>query len=391
MRKIRLAAGVLAIALLAGCGSNGDGPQSQGNEDDIVYQVLGVPGDTPIMTVDGVEVDAERYLFWLVNSIEAQKYYVGLETEEDWIQNYGGATIRDIIKSDALEALKIYQIVENKATELGVTLTQEEEEEFTAQLQELVEESGGDEAFRGRLDEICISREGFTALNRVQYLHQNLQKKLAEAGELTVTQGDLDQFVEENGIYGAKHILISTRRINEDNTGYEEYSDEEKEAALQKAQDLRKQLADAGDSQELFDQLMKEYSEDGRDSETGELYAPEGYPYVTSGRMVSEFEDGAMALEVGEISEPIQSEFGYHIILRIPLDEEQLREDCNEDYMMNLITRQWLDQAQVTTTAMYDELDPKVFYEKLQEVIEARAAESAPPAESEQPEESPAE
>ena len=40
------------------------------------------------------------------------------------------------------------------------------------------------------------------------------------------------------------------------------------------------------------------------------------------------------------------------------------------------------EQAEVTTTKLYDELDPKAFYEKLQEVVEARTPE---------PQESPAE
>ena len=46
---------------------------------------------------------------------------------------------------------------------------------------------------------------------------------------------------------------------------------------------------------------------------------------------------------------------------------------CNESYKFNQITEQWLDQAEVTTTAAYDELDPKTFYERLQGVVMARA------------------
>ncbi len=395
MKKTGIAACLLAAALLSGCTPKLPG-SAQEKEHDIVQEVLGVPGDTTLLTVEGVEVPAERYLFWLVNSIETQKYYEDLETDEDWIQQVNGMTMRDALKADALQALVLYQVVENHAAERGVTASQEDLEELDAQLKDLEEQAGGAEYFRNRLDSVCIDLENFRAINLVPYLDEALAQQMEEQGELEVTEEDIDSFIEENSLYGAKHILISTRRINADGSGYEEYSDEEKAQAFQKAQDLRKQLKDAGDDLELFDKLMNEHSEDGR-NEDGTLAMPDGYTQVYGGQMVPEFEEGAMALQVGEISEPIQSQFGYHIILRLPLEREELKEQLGGSYKLNTILQGWMDAASVDTTSLYDDLDPKTFYDKLQQVNEGKLmeaptenetpAESTAPAESGTPEE----
>jgi len=64
-------------------------------------------------------------------------------------------------------------------------------------------------------------------------------------------------------------------------------------------------------SGEKFANLAKEFSTDtGSGKKEGNL------GYFTKGMMVKPFEDAAFKLQVGEISEPIKSEFGYHIIKR---------------------------------------------------------------------------
>lgn len=62
---------------------------------------------------------------------------------------------------------------------------------------------------------------------------------------------------------------------------------------------------------EKFGKLAKELSIDsGSAKKDGNL------GYFTKGMMVKPFEDAAFKLQVGETSEPIKSEFGYHIIKR---------------------------------------------------------------------------
>ncbi|RDJ30936.1 MAG: peptidylprolyl isomerase [Crenarchaeota archaeon] len=63
---------------------------------------------------------------------------------------------------------------------------------------------------------------------------------------------------------------------------------------------------------EKFGKLAKELSTD-----TGSAKRDGNLGYFTKGMMVKPFEEAAFKLEIGQVSEPVKSEFGYHIIKRM--------------------------------------------------------------------------
>jgi foldase protein PrsA len=63
---------------------------------------------------------------------------------------------------------------------------------------------------------------------------------------------------------------------------------------------------------EKFGKLAKEISTD-----SGSAKRDGNLGYFTKGKMVKQFEDAAFKLQVGEISGPVKSEYGYHIIKRL--------------------------------------------------------------------------
>ena len=75
--------------------------------------------------------------------------------------------------------------------------------------------------------------------------------------------------------------------------------------ALAKAQDLRKRI-EAGED---FAQLARKESDDtGSGANGGDL------GFFRHGQMVPSFEQAAFALQPGDLSEPVKSQFGYHLI-----------------------------------------------------------------------------
>ncbi len=126
-----------------------------------------------------------------------------------------------------------------------------------------------------------------------------------------VNNGEIDTSDEavnakfEELFYKAKHILFKTVDDNMQPLSKSEIA-KKKKLAENTLNKLKKGVD--------FDKLMKELSEDGEQSF-------EGYVF-TDGQMVSSFENGVKELEFNEISDVIESEYGYHIILRMELAAE---------------------------------------------------------------------
>lgn len=111
-------------------------------------------------------------------------------------------------------------------------------------------------------------------------------------------QASYDELSERDDVslYEAKvrHILIE---VNEERDA---------EAAKERAEEVKGKLAEGGD----FSELAKEFSDDGS-SENGGLLSEEPQPLSN---YVLPFAQTARDLALDEISEPVQSQFGFHII-----------------------------------------------------------------------------
>ncbi len=73
---------------------------------------------------------------------------------------------------------------------------------------------------------------------------------------------------------------------------------------LEQAQSIREEI----EGGRAFEDAAAEYGTDGTRATGGDL------GYFSSGMMVAPFEEAAFALEVGELSEPVQTQFGWHLI-----------------------------------------------------------------------------
>ncbi len=110
--------------------------------------------------------------------------------------------------------------------------------------------------------------------------------------------------------------------------------------ALALANEIRQRLL-AGES---FDTLARQYSDDtGSGAQGGDL------DWFGKGRMVPPFEEAAFSLEIGQISEPIKSEFGYHIIEVLEKDENRPKDPNQLEQERQQAYQSWLNEAKTAT------------------------------------------
>ena len=364
--------GALLLTSLAACGAPAPGGAEEADPGDIAYQAAGIPRDTVLFTVDDAGVTADEYLFWLLQSVMTAKMSGYLADDAAWEEEIGGIPTADYLKEDARNTSVLYAVVAARAEQEGVALTQEEEDELDQQLDALAQQV---ETYYGMdyqeyLDQQCISRESFRRLNEISFLSNALRDKLA--GEEPEPQDDvLDDMIDEAGYYKVKHILLAFP----ENADGSAATDTQKAEVKAEADALLEQIRAAADPMAEFDAVMNQRSDDGRDGE-GNLAAPDGY-LAYPGQMVPEFEQASLALSPGEMSEPVESDYGYHIILRQDFSDEELQQlrdtmaQLYPDYLMSQQTGQWVAEAAVETTDAYDQLDPHAFYEAMMDIAEA--------------------
>ena len=164
------------------------------------------------------------------------------------------------------------------------------------------------------------------------------------------------EYLDDQGIFYVKHILLKT--TDNQNRPLSEDKIAEKKAL---ADDLLAQLQAAEDMPAKFDELMNQYSDDG-----GLATNPDGYVFDKDDSLIGGFREAALELEEGQLSGIVETEYGYHIMLRLALTDEMekscrtyLRQAALEDQMT-----QWMEPVETVRADALASLDVASFYDR---------------------------
>ena len=185
--------------------------------------------------------------------------------------------------SNILSQMIDAEIINQEAKKEKIQVT---DEEIDAEMENYMAQYGGEEMFESVLQQSGLTKDDLKG-DIIQYIQI---EKLVDS-RIFITDEEIKEYFEENKDklgqeeqVKASHILVEDEKT---------------------AKDLKKQLDDGAD----FAELAKEHSTDPGSAENGGELG-----FFGKGKMVKEFEDVAFATKVGEISEPVKSEKGYHII-----------------------------------------------------------------------------
>lgn len=270
---------------------------------------------TVMMTVDGTDVTWDELYYYIYAFITyMQQNGVGITS---WSADYSdGTSYEDYVLGNIITYIINNAAIDYGAVQIGASITEEDLSLIQAAWDAEAESVGGEEALITQIEAEYGTKELFLKIQEMPYLKNACFVMLYGENGNRLTDAEVADSTAEDGFYMAKHILLKTAIM--DDTGSEKpMSDTEKVVVLEKAEEILNQLKSytGSDFGTFFDELMFANSAD----KGGLAEFPQGYLYQ-EGDMVTAFYEAAAALEIGQLSDIVETEIGYHIIYRLPVN-----------------------------------------------------------------------
>jgi len=254
------------------------------------------------------------------------------------------------IKPRILNNLISEQLLREKVKEANIVIS---DEEVINQITELISKQQQPltlDEFKKKLEERGLNFEDMKNDVRNRLAYEKLMTSLWE-GKIFATEEDAKKYYDENPKrfeqpeqIAVSHILIKPEKPDPNSADPNEAMKQSKATALAKAQDLLKQINEGAD----FAELAKANSACPSAKDGGDL------GFFPKGQTTPPFEEAAFALEMGELSDIVETSYGYHIIQKtghkdastIPFEEakkniiiqlvQKQQNEFIEDYMDKL-------------------------------------------------------
>ncbi|MCT4542782.1 MAG: peptidylprolyl isomerase [Vallitalea sp.] len=256
-----------------------------------------------LLTIDGKDISVDEVMPYL---LQVKMEFEELGGEDVWDHNdfSGGKKAKDVARLAVLDNITRTKILVRKASEIGINITKEEENEI--RIQSLKYYNGLQKAEKDKYhltkDSIFNSFKEFKIANKVfvemtkEYVPE--EKELMEIlstneDYISLKSSDVKEILKKIKV---KHIFIKTHSINEKG----EYTLISKNI-LEEAKKVVEKVHNKAVAGENFDALINKYSEDKQDE----------YIFVT--RFIKDEFKSLLELEIGQISNILKSNYGYHI------------------------------------------------------------------------------
>ncbi|MFW6011162.1 MAG: peptidylprolyl isomerase [Desulfosalsimonas sp.] len=241
-------------------------------------------GDDYVAAVNGVKIPAQD-LERIVDLFKARYGGSGAQIGDQQL-----AYIRKTILDNLIEQQLLYQASKDEGIKVDSVDVREEIDKIKSEFE-------NEDQFKNHISGLNYTEKGLEKeIRRGLSIRKLIEERFGSS--LTVTDQEVKSFYEDNKKQfevpervRASHILIRA-------------DDENKAQAREKIREVKQKLEDGED----FSELAREYSDDPSGESGGDL------GYFSRGQMVKNFEEAAFELEPGEVSDIVETQFGYHLI-----------------------------------------------------------------------------
>lgn len=288
MKKTKVFAVILAVAMAFGT-------------------LTGCTDSKTIASIGDVKIPTKIFDFMIENyRAQVEQSDSSFQSNPDKWNNYkvNDKYAIDIARENAKQSVTQLAVYLKKAEDDGITLTDKELKNVDSEIAKEVDNMGGEDAFNKAAANLGIDKETYREIRKDSAIMNKVNEKIeknVKVDDATLKTAFLKDYV------GAKHILIKTVDANGNDLSQDKIT-----AASAKAEQILKEIK-AGAN---FDDMIKKYSED----KSGDTVNSEVMVFTTN-QMVEEFETAAFKLKVGEISDVVRTQYGYHIIERCDISD----------------------------------------------------------------------
>ena len=202
------------------------------------------------------------------------------------------------IKNEVLEGLIEREVLYQESRKAGIKIT---EQKIGDQMAAIRNRFPDENEFKNALSRMSLTEEEMKVqIERGLAIRELIERQITRNVEVTDEESKAfydgnPQFFKQPEQVKASHILIKADA---------DASEPEKAEARKKIKEVQQKLKDGGD----FAALAKEYSEGPSNTRGGDL------GFFRRGQMVKPFEDAAFAMEPNQVSDIVETRFGYHLI-----------------------------------------------------------------------------
>lgn len=278
----------------------------------------------------------KQALYIIIGAVAASALFLLLNfNQNDQVASVNGKEISkdelyaEMLKASGTETLDLMisdEIIRQETEKEDINVT---DEEIAAEIAVYEEQYGGADQL-----EAALAESGMTIEDLEEEVRTYVQIEKLIGPNIDITDEQIQAYFEENkeslgesAKVEASHILTETK---------------------EEAEEIKAQLEEGAD----FAELAKEHSTDTASAENGGQLGTFG-----AGEMAPEFEEAAFAMDVEGISEPVETEFGFHIIkvtdkteaveATLENSKEQIEEQLFEE-QLNSEYAAWLEEKQAS-------------------------------------------